>query len=105
MVDSIIITASVVTALTVITAFLFKIYNFFRKLEKKYDEMNALLKDNTIHLLKIAVLDEKLPLTDRIKAGEQYIKLGGNGFIKKKYEHLLEEYDKRYGGDDYERKI
>ena len=60
LVDSILITASVVTALTVITAFLFKIYNFFRKLEKKYDEMNALLKDNTIHLLKIAVLDEKL---------------------------------------------
>ena len=93
MVDSILITASVATALTVITAFLFKIYNFFRKLEIKYDEMNNLLKNNTIHLLKIAVLDDKLPLTDRIHAGEQYIKLGGNGFIKKKYERLLEEYE------------
>lgn len=103
MVDSILITASVITALTVITAFLFKIYNFFRKLEKKYDAMNELLTENSIHLLKLAVLNESLPLTDRIHAGEQYIKLGGNGFIKKKYEHLLEEYDKRYGGEDYER--
>lgn len=93
LIDSILITASVITALTVISAFLFKIYNFFRKLEKKYDEMNELLKNNTIHLLKIAVLDEDLPLTDRIHAGEQYIKLGGNGFIKKKYERLLEEYE------------
>lgn len=93
MVNSILVTASVVTALTAITAFLFKIYNFFRKLEKKYDEMNDLLKNNTIHLLKIAVLDDDLPLTDRIHAGEQYIKLGGNGFIKKKYERLLEEYE------------
>lgn len=93
MIDSILITASVITALTAISAFLFKIYNFFRKLEKKYDEMNELLKNNTIHLLKIAVLDEDLPLTDRIHAGEQYIKLGGNGFIKKKYERLLEEYE------------
>ena len=93
MVDSILIVASVVTALTAITAFLFKIYNFFRKLEIKYDEMNELLKNNTIHLLKIAVLDDKLPLTDRIHAGEQYIKLGGNGFIKKRYEKLLEEYE------------
>lgn len=92
MIDSILVVASVVTALTAITAFLFKIYNFFRKLEIKYDEMNDLLKNNTIHLLKIAVLDDKLPLTDRINAGEQYIKLGGNGFIKKKYEKLLEEY-------------
>lgn len=93
MIESVLVTASVVTALTAITAFFIKIYNFFRKLEKKYDEMNDLLKNNTIHLLKIAVLDDKLPLTDRIHAGEQYIQLGGNGFIKKKYEKLLEEYE------------
>ena len=96
MIDIILIIASVVTALTAITAFLFKIYNFFRKLEIKYDEMNDLLKNNTIHLLKIAVLDDKLPLTDRIHAGEQYIILGGNGFIKKKYEKLLEEYEEAH---------
>ena len=93
MIDSILITASVVTALTAITAFLFKIYNFFRKLEIKYDEMNDLLKSNTIHLLKIAVLDDKLPLTDRLHAGEQYIKMGGNGTIKRIYEKLLNEYE------------
>ena len=99
MIDTILIVASVVTALTAITAFLFKIYNFFRKLEIKYDEMNDLLKSNTIHLLKIAVLDDKLPLTDRINAGEQYINLGGNGLIKKKYESLLEQYNNKYGGE------
>ena len=93
MIDSVLIVASVVTALTAITAFLFKIYNFFRKLEIKYDEMNELLKSNTIHLLKIAVLDDKLPLTDRLHAGEQYIKLGGNGTIKRIYEKLLDEYE------------
>ena len=93
MVDSILIVASVVTALTAIIAFLFKIYNFFRKLEIKYDEMNDLLKSNTIHLLKIAVLDDKLPLTDRLHAGEQYIKMGGNGTIKRIYEKLLDEYE------------
>ena len=93
MINSILVTASVITALTVIVGFLIKLYSFFRKMEKKYDDMNDLLKNNTIHLLKIAVLDDKLPLTDRIHAGEQYIKLGGNGFIKKKYERLLEEYE------------
>ena len=93
MIDSVLIVASVVTALTAITAFLFKIYNFFRKLEIKYDEMNELLKSNTIHLLKIAVLDDKLPLTDRLHAGEQYIKLGGNGTIKRIYEKLLDDYE------------
>ena len=93
MIDSLLLVASVVTALTVITAFLLKMYKFFRRLEEKYDEMNDLLKSNTLHLLKIAVLDDCLPLTDRIHAGEQYIKLGGNGFVKKKYEKLLDEYE------------
>ena len=93
MINSILVTASVVTALTAITAFLFKIYNFFRKLEIKYDEMNDLLKNNTIHLLKIAVLDDKLPLIDRLHAGERYIKMGGNGAIKRIYEKLLDEYE------------
>ena len=95
MVDNILLIASIITAVTVIGTFLFKLYKFFRTLEDKYDDMNELLKSNTIHLLKIAVLDDKLPLTDRIHAGEQYIKLGGNGFIKKKYERLLEEYEKQ----------
>ena len=95
MVDNILLIASIITAVTVIVTFLFKLYKFFRTLEGKYDDMNELLKSNTIHLLKIAVLDDKLPLTDRIHAGEQYIKLGGNGFIKKKYERLLEEYEKQ----------
>lgn len=93
MIDSILIVASVVTALTAIAAFLLKIYKFFRTLEEKYDEMNDLLKNNTIHLLKIAVLDDKLPLTDRIHAGEQYICMGGNGAIKRIYEKLLDEYE------------
>lgn len=94
MIDNILVVASVVTALTVICSFLFKIYNFFRKLEKKYDEMNGLLKKNTLYVLKLAVLNEELPLVDRIHAGEQYIELGGNGLIRKKYEHLLKEYER-----------
>ena len=94
MIDNILVIASVVTALTVICSFLFKIYNFFRKLEKKYDEMNGLLKKNALYVLKLAVLNEELPLVDRIHAGEQYIELGGNGLIRKKYEHLLKEYER-----------
>lgn len=93
MIDNILVIASVITSLTVICSFMFKIYNFFRKLEKKYDEMNGLLKKNTLYVLKLAVLNEELPLIDRIHAGEQYIDLGGNGLIKKEYEHLLKKYE------------
>ena len=91
--EYIIMIASIVTALTVISSTCFKVYTFFRNLEKKYDELNYNLKNNTLFILKIAVLDEQLPLTDRLKAGELYMNLGGNGAVKKKYQELLKEYN------------
>ena len=91
--EYIIMIASIITALTVISTTCFKIYIFFRNLEKKYDEMNDILKNNTLYILKIAVLDEQLPLTDRLHAGELYMDLGGNGAVKKKYQELLKEYN------------
>ena len=95
MVEYVITIASIVTAVTVISTACFNIYKFFRTLENKYDEMNKLLQQNTLYLLKMAVLSEELPLLDRIHAGEQYIALGGNGLIKKKYQELLKEFDER----------
>ena len=91
--EYIIMIASIITALTVISTTCFKIYIFFRNLEKKYDEMNDVLKNNTLFILKIAVLDDQLPLTDRLNAGELYMNLGGNGVVKKKYQELLKEYN------------
>ena len=91
--EYIIMIASIVTAITVISSTCFKVYKFFRNLEKKYDEMNDILQKNTLFILKIAVLDEQLPLTDRLKAGELYMDLGGNGAVKKKYQELLKEYN------------
>ena len=91
--EYIIMIASIVTALTVISTTCFKVYKFFRNLEKKYDEMNDILKNNTLFILKIAVLDEQLPITDRLHAGELYMDLGGNGAVKKKYQELLNEYN------------
>ena len=95
MINTIILTASVITAITGISAFIMKTYKFFRSLEEKYDSMNETIKQNTMHLLKIAIMSEELPLIDRIKAGEIYVAAGGNGLIKKKYNELVNEYEER----------
>lgn len=87
--------ASILTALTGIGAFLYKTYSFFRSIEDKYDQMNKTIKQNTIYILKIAIMSEEMPLIDRIHAGEQYIAMGGNGMVKKKLNQLMEEYEAR----------
>lgn len=94
MVNTFLLIASIISAVTVVGTFMFKIYKFFNNIEKKYDQMNATLKQNTLYILKIAILSEELPLVDRIHAGETYIAMGGNGMVKKKLEHLMREYEK-----------
>lgn len=86
--------ATILGVLGTVIGILFKTYKLARSIEEKYEEMNELIKENTIHILKIAVLNENLPITDRINAGERYMALGGNGFVKKKYLKLLDEYEK-----------
>ena len=95
--DSILIIASIISAITVIGTFMFKSYKFFRNLEEKYDEMNNTLKKNTLYILKLAILSDEMPIIDRIHAGEQYIAMGGNGMVKKKLEKLMKEYENQHG--------
>ena len=97
MIDTILLIASIVSAFTVIGAFMIKTYRFFSKIEKKYDDMNENLRKNTLYILKIAILSEEMPMIDRIHAGEAYLAMGGNGMVKKKLEKLMIEYEKEQG--------
>ena len=95
MVEMIAVIAGVISSISVILGALWKVHRLLTELEKKYEEMNSTLKDNTMYILRMAVLNEEMPLVDRIQAGEKYIALGGNGTIKKKVGHLIEEYESR----------
>ena len=95
MTQDIFLISSLITALTIIITFLIKIYKFFSKLEKKYEEINITLNQNNMYILKITAMNNDMPLVERIKAGERYLQNGGNGLIKQKYEELLEEFERR----------
>ena len=87
--------AGLFSGIGVILGALWKVHRLLTKLEKKYDEMNEMIKENTMCILKMAVVSEEMPLVERIHAGEEYLDLGGNGAVKKKYNHLVEEYEAR----------
>lgn len=74
------------------------LYKFARKIEKRFDTIDSHcenidlnLNNNTLMTLKLVILNDKLSLDERITAGELYIKLGGNGFVKSYYEKLIEK--------------
>ena len=88
---SIVQIAGIISALGVILGTAWKIHVFLKKMEDRFDRYEETLNENTIHLLKMALLSEDLPIIDRINAGERYLELGGNGYGKIVYERLIAE--------------
>ena len=89
MTEKIILIASVLTALGVIITTAVKIYKFIRKWDKWVDEQTEHSLDNYLSIKRLTIMSHEMPLSERIAAGEKYIKCGGNGEIKHKYEELI----------------
>ena len=87
--DNIIFVASLLTAVGVIIATSVKIYKFIRKWEKWVEEQSEHSLDNYLSIKRLTIMSQEMPLSERISAGEKYIKYGGNGEVKHKYEELL----------------
>ncbi len=94
MIESIIFTSSALTALGVIIATAVKVYKFIRKWEKWVEEQSEHSHDNYMSILQLKIMSPYMPLTERIKAGDKYVKLNGNGEVKVKYHQLLEKLEK-----------
>lgn len=93
MANRIILIASVLTALGVIITTAVKVYKFIRKWEKWVDEQSVHSLDNYMSILQLKIMSPYMPLSERLKAGDIYVKLGGNGEVKQKYHYLLTEID------------
>ena len=49
-------------------------------------------REQYIAILRLTIMSRDMPISERIIAGKKYIKLGGNGDVKKYYEQLLKEH-------------
>lgn len=91
--DTIILLGSLISAIGILIGALIKLYTFIKKVDTKFENYEETIKQNTISILKLALLDENLPISDRLHAGEQYLALGGNGYGKIVYEKILKQYE------------
>jgi hypothetical protein len=101
--NNILLIASLLTALGVIIATAVKLYKFIRKWDKWVEEQSEHSLDNYLSIKRLTIMCQEMPLSERIAAGERYIKYGGNGEVKHKYEELLtflpSENNINIGGD------
>lgn len=65
-----------------------------KKLEEKVDKLVEHDEDQYLSILRLTVMSEEMPITERIIAGDKYVRKGGNGEVKKYYEKMLAEHTK-----------
>lgn len=75
-----------------VLGFLWKLHTLIRKVEKKIDNFEDNLNSNTLHTLRLVIINKEMPLSERLKAGKEYVEKGGNGEIHTLYEALQDKY-------------
>ena len=91
--DNIIYLGSVIAALAAIVTAVCKFIIFCNAVLEKFEEYDRAIKDNTLQILKVTLLNPNLPIEERLHAGDLYLEKGGNGYGKKVYNELLKEVD------------
>ena len=65
-----------------------------KELVEKVDKLVEHDEDQYLSILRLTIMSEEMPISERIIAGDKYVKKGGNGDVKRYYQKMLEEHTK-----------
>lgn len=95
--EKILLIASLLSALGVITATAIKFYKFIRKWEKWIEKKDKHDVEQYKDILRIKIMMPEMPLSERIAAGDIYVnQLHENGGVKQKYLELLQKFSEEH---------
>lgn len=96
-IEIIVLIASLITSLTVITAFFVAVYKFLRKWEKWIKTKDKHDTEQYVQILRLVIMAPEMPLSERIAAGDTYVnELHRNGAVKQKYNELLLKFKEEH---------
>lgn len=85
--------ATIVSAVVVIVGTCWKTFSMCHNVLNKLEDFEVTSKRNEMHIMKLGLFNEGLPLVDRIQCGKRYLELGGNGTGKIQYELLVKKME------------
>lgn len=85
-------TAGLITAVATIISFVVAAFKLWRKIDKKLSTIEDHTLDNYLDIKRLTFLNKDMPISERLAAGEKYVKAGGNGEIKLQYQVLREKH-------------
>lgn len=63
-------------------------------IKKDIKKMKEHDDEQYLDILRLTIMSDNMPITERIIAGKKYIDRGGNGDVKKYYEKLIDDHVK-----------
>ena len=84
---------SIVSAIVVIVGTCYKTFGMCHRVLRTLEEFEETNRRNEMHIMKLGLFNEGLPLVDRIQCGKRYLELGGNGTGKIQYEILVKKME------------
>ena len=91
--EIVVLTASVITALSVIVTTIVTAYKFIRKWDKWVKQKDKHDIEQYVQILRLVIMTPEMPLSERISAGDTYVnELHRNGAVKQKYNELLQRF-------------
>lgn len=91
--QTIIFVGSCVGALTTIVVACVKVVKLAIARHDREEENDKHIRENYLDIKRLVITSPYMPLGERIKAGDEYIKAGGNGEVKHLYQTLIEKLD------------
>ena len=90
LINVVVITASVITSITIVITTLVTAYKFIRKWDKWIKQKDKHDIEQYVQILRLVIMSPEMPLSERIAAGDIYVnELNRNGAVKQKYNELL----------------
>jgi len=65
-----------------------------RSITKDLNDIKEENKHQSLDILRLTVMNQDMPVSERLIAGKKYLNRGGNGDVKMYYEKLVEEHTK-----------
>ena len=65
-----------------------------KQIAKDIKDIKAENKEQSLAILRLTVMSNDMPISERLVAGDKYIRKGGNGDVKHYYEQLVKEHTK-----------
>ena len=90
---TIVFIGSCVAAVTTIIVAAIKVIKVAIKVNKWVECSERHTKENFLDIKRLTITSPYMPLSERIRAGEEYIKEGGNGEVKHLYNTLIKKLD------------